>query len=260
MNDKFKLSGNDGRRASQECGRAEDLVAYLYGEASPAETKSFSLHLNACADCRNELESFGRVRAGLGDLREDVLSAAPRIDFVPTLAGKREVAARPTRRLSALAALREFFTVSPLWLKAGQLAALLVVFVLVGLTVARTDVRWDDKGFAVQMGVKERTVEVSAAGTFTQQQVDEIAAQKVKVALDEQEKVFKAREEQLIAAAEASQEQQQRTIPVAVKDSAQPRRNQSPNKARRDSRQNNLLTQQEDDEVVSLYDLLREAN
>lgn len=85
------------------CGRSDDLVTYLYGEATPVEAADFEKHLNACVECRDELTAFQSVR---GNLREWELEAVPpRID----------VAIKPTFWQS----LKELFNVTPLW---GRLA------------------------------------------------------------------------------------------------------------------------------------------
>ena len=257
MNDRLKPSGsNDRAHAPRECGRAEDLLAYLYDEASPAESRGFAEHLNACAVCRDELAAFGGVREGINAWRSTIASAVPGIDFVPEPAEHRSASAP---RRSALAALRQFFTLSPSWLRAAGVAAALAVFALAGLTVARTDVRWNDEGFALRMGVKETRVEVPVPGTFTEQQADEIAAAKVKAALDEQERVFKEREERLLVEAKAPQERQ-RPVPVLISADRQPRRDPPSNKVKRGDRRDNLLGEPDDEEVPGLYDLLHEAN
>ncbi|MDQ3805623.1 MAG: zf-HC2 domain-containing protein, partial [Acidobacteriota bacterium] len=67
MNEKTNPAGSPA--ATPGCGRAADLVAYLYGEAGPAEARDFRLHLNACAACRDELAAFGDVRERGGEWR-----------------------------------------------------------------------------------------------------------------------------------------------------------------------------------------------
>lgn len=85
------------------CGRSDDLVTYLYGEATPVEAADFEKHLNACGDCRDELTAFQAVR---GNLQGWELEAVPpRID----------VAIKPTFWQS----LKDLFSVTPLW---GRLA------------------------------------------------------------------------------------------------------------------------------------------
>ena len=56
----------NGFDSLNDCGRKEDLVTYLYGEAHATERASFESHLDYCDGCRNELTTFGRVRRDLG--------------------------------------------------------------------------------------------------------------------------------------------------------------------------------------------------
>ena len=100
------------------CARAEDMVTYLYNESTPAEVKDFEKHVQHCSSCRSELATFGDVREAMGEWRQQALGSltSPAIEaeaarhFAPVVA--------PTRRRSALAALREFFTLSPSWMRA----------------------------------------------------------------------------------------------------------------------------------------------
>ena len=57
------------------CARAEDLVAYLYNEATRDEAKDFEAHLHHCASCRTELAAFGGVREALGEWRMQALGS-----------------------------------------------------------------------------------------------------------------------------------------------------------------------------------------
>src|SRR5207253_796494 len=69
MNEKRNANGAGEARG---CERAEQLVAYLYGESSPVEDADFRRHLAACAVCGEELASLEGVRDGLGVWREEV--------------------------------------------------------------------------------------------------------------------------------------------------------------------------------------------
>jgi hypothetical protein len=87
------------------------------------------------------------------------------------------------RKRSARAALQEFFTLSPLWLRAGAFAATLAVCALLALTLARAEVRWGADGLAFRTGVTERIVkehvEVPVPSGFTEEQVNALVARKV---------------------------------------------------------------------------------
>ncbi|HEX7316714.1 MAG TPA: zf-HC2 domain-containing protein [Pyrinomonadaceae bacterium] len=149
------------------CDRGEDLVAYLYGEATKEEAGLFRAHLDACVVCREELAAFGQVREGLGAWRAEALGTLPSLNIEEALApAARPLAAEPRRR-SARAALREFFSLSPLWLRAGAFAATLALCALIVLTFTRTE-----------KVIKER-VEVPVQSGYTEEQVNAIVAQKL---------------------------------------------------------------------------------
>ncbi len=120
---------------AQSCARAGELVAYLYGEANEAETIDFKTHLHACHSCRTELAAFGEVRESIGEWREQALH--PMISHAMqanTATEQRTIRVLPKR--SALAALREFFTLSPMWLRgATGFAALLLIALLIITTL-----------------------------------------------------------------------------------------------------------------------------
>jgi hypothetical protein len=119
------------------CARAEDLVSYLYGEADEAASESFLAHTRHCASCRMELAAFGNVRASIGEWRGQALGV-PAQAAVPAsnalIAQPNSNA--PARARSALAALREFFALSPAWMRAATAALGLVFCALVALAVA----------------------------------------------------------------------------------------------------------------------------
>ena len=115
------------------CARVGEMVSFLYNEATDVEAGDFRMHLESCAACREELSAFGEVRAGILTWRDDAMAPMP---MMATDAATLRATIRRVTDRSALAALREFFTLSPLWLRgatgfAGVLfAALLVVTVM----------------------------------------------------------------------------------------------------------------------------------
>jgi hypothetical protein len=116
------------RQNSPTCERGPDLIAFLYGEAGERETRDFQLHLQQCNSCREEVASLGVVRDSITAWRDEALAG-----FVST-----PVAAQPHQK-SALAALKQFFDLSPLWLKGATAFAAVVFCVLVGVVVFRTN-------------------------------------------------------------------------------------------------------------------------
>lgn len=103
---------------NHECDRKEDLVAYLYGEATAAEKKSFEQHLNDCADCGDELKAFGRVR---DDLSTWQVGFAPRTELV--------------FQRSKMGVLRELIGLFPLWARGLAMAGAAAVIVLTAMSV-----------------------------------------------------------------------------------------------------------------------------
>ncbi|HEX8163018.1 MAG TPA: anti-sigma factor [Pyrinomonadaceae bacterium] len=136
------------------CGRGEQLVGYLYGEATEAERAGFERHLPHCAACRDELAAFTQVREAVGGWRAEVLTHAPgglAADLSPAGAPPAFNVA-PARR-SALNALRGFFALSPAWLRYGSVAAAVVVCALAALAVFNVEVRREGDRIAVRTGV-----------------------------------------------------------------------------------------------------------
>lgn len=108
------------------CHRAEDLVSYLYGEANPSEALDFGTHLQTCDACRSEFAVFNQVHDSIQVWRNEALGASlDRVQVVTPAIETTHVRQQP--KVSALTALREFFSVSPLWLRgATAFAALLL--------------------------------------------------------------------------------------------------------------------------------------
>ena len=124
------------------CHRSEDLVTYLYNEASAAEAQDFAGHVETCEACRAEFAVFSQVHESILLWRNDALGSAfsPAAQTAPVLTeattDSRQFV-RHERRLPALAALREFFSVSPLWLRGATAFAALLLCILAVLAVSR---------------------------------------------------------------------------------------------------------------------------
>ena len=116
------------RQNSPSCERTSDLIAFLYAEADEREAREFQLHLQQCSSCRDEMASFGVVRESITEYRDEALAG-----FVAT-----PIATQPKTK-SALAALRQFFDLSPLWLKGVTAFAAVTFCVLVGLVLFRNN-------------------------------------------------------------------------------------------------------------------------
>src|SRR5438046_2682868 len=108
-----------------QCEHAEELVSFLYGELEEKAQRTFQQHVRGCASCERELASFGRVRNSISEWRDLTLGAMEPNNGVV-------VRARP----SALAALRNFFYLSPLWLKGAAAFASVLFCVCAVLAIA----------------------------------------------------------------------------------------------------------------------------
>src|ERR1041385_1881299 len=115
------------RQNSPTCERESDLIAFLYGEADERETRDFQLHLQQCSCCRDEVASLGVVRESITAWRDEALAG-----FIAT------PAAQPQKK-SALTALRQFFDLSPLWLKGATTFAAVTFCVLVAFVIFRNN-------------------------------------------------------------------------------------------------------------------------
>lgn len=121
---------------TNSCARAEEMVTYLYGEATPNEARDFEKHLQNCSACGSELATFGDVREAMGEWRQQALGSLTSPAWEANAARHFAPDAAPPRRRSALAALREFFTLSPMWMRAATAIAVIVFCALAAISVA----------------------------------------------------------------------------------------------------------------------------
>lgn len=128
-------SGKKKLDSLSDCGRKEDLVTYLYGEANATGRASFERHLDDCDACRNELTAFGRVRFDLGAWQLGPLA-------------RPEVALRR----SQLDILRELIGTFPVWVRSAAFAGAAAAMLLVSLSIAGTRISLKDGDFAVSFG------------------------------------------------------------------------------------------------------------
>src|SRR6267143_1361699 len=121
------------------CHRAEDLVTYLYGEANEVEARDFTEHLQQCDTCGSEFGVFRQVHDSILLWRNEALgsSFSPAAVSIESTVDSTQFV-QHERKLTALAALREFFSVSPLWLRAATGFAALLLCVLGALAISRT--------------------------------------------------------------------------------------------------------------------------
>ena len=161
------------------CHRAEDLVTYLYDEANQAEARDFANHAEACDACRAELAVFKQVHESISLWRNQTLGSAFNTAVLPapavTEAGPISIQpVQPERRLAALSALRKFFSVSPLWLRAATAFVALMFCVLAVLAISRS---WSKPAPLVGNQPKN--------DAYSKEQFDTAVASEVKRLLDE---------------------------------------------------------------------------
>ena len=178
------------------CERESDLIAFLYDEANERERRDFELHLVECSNCREEVAAFGVVRESITAWRDEALSG-----FVSA------PVATKTGRKSAVAALRQFFDLSPLWLKGAAAVAGAVFCVLAGFAIVR-----------FQTPNRVTSNEVNPWRGYTQQDVDRI----VKEALANQESTKQAIENVAQAPSKSSRPKKPGTAASGIVKSRRP--------------------------------------
>ena len=125
----------NSEKNGNSCGRKEDLVTYLYGEAPAPERASFESHLDYCDACRSELTAFGRVRRDLGAWQLGQI-ARPEIVL----------------RRSRLDLLRELVGMFPVWVRGAAFIGAAAAMLLVSLSIAGMRISLNDGDFAVSFG------------------------------------------------------------------------------------------------------------
>lgn len=122
----------------EPCARAEDLIAYLYKEATPSEAKDFEQHLQSCVSCSAEAGAFGFVREAIGEWRQQALGSPASTAVVAnaSMPLASTTVGTSIQRRSALTALREFFMLSPAWMRAATAIVAVVFCALAVIAVA----------------------------------------------------------------------------------------------------------------------------
>lgn len=155
------------------CEHTDELIAVLYDEATERERRDFQLHLQQCGNCRAEFAAFGQVRESIRDWRDEALAG-----FVTA-----EVTVASPARKSAPAALRQFFDLSPWWMKGAVGFAAVAFCALAVLAVTRMQTS------AGHTGAIGPQVAVNPAAVYTKQDVDRAV----------QEALAKEREQRVVA-------------------------------------------------------------
>ena len=150
------------------CDFRDNLISVLYGEATDREAAEFHAHMQTCTQCEVEVRAFGEVRESIGSWKFEALSGAVVTEVnVP----------QTPRTKSAVAALREFFDLSPLWLKGATAFATVLFCLLVVLAL----VRFQQPSQVTEVNQKPNAI-------YTAQEKDQL----VQKALDQQKAEFLA--------------------------------------------------------------------
>jgi|SRR5882672_456210 len=148
------------------CGRENDLIAFLYGELNDVEARTFQRHVDDCVDCSAELAAFRNVRESVVAWRNESLGGV----VAPSRSAESPITIMDEAKPSALAALREFFNLSPLWLKGAVAFASILFCLFAGLSIAR-------------LGNKPAVVANNQDKENSEKQLNELVEQRVKAEL-----------------------------------------------------------------------------
>lgn len=178
------MSSNDLKTA---CGRSEDLVSYFYGESSEIEAKSFERHLSECAACRHEQAAFNSLRSSFESVRQQAANSFEPLTINYTESSISPAQAQRNRASgpSALAALREFFRLAPVWMRAGAVAVSVAFCALAGMTAFNSEINLAGTRIALrpapspEQAPPNTSLELAgSAGLYTQAEVDQMVAQR----------------------------------------------------------------------------------
>lgn len=152
---------------SPTCEQANELIAYLYGELTDVESRAFQGHMHGCSSCSEELAAFGNIRSSVVAWRDEALAG------ISSSAARQGVAVG-RKNPSALAALREFFNLSPLWMKGAVAFASLLFVLFAGLAVAR----WQNP----PSPITSNTLKTDSTA-YSEQQLNALVEQRVQLEL-----------------------------------------------------------------------------
>ncbi len=165
----------DKELTSSSCARAEELVAYLYNEASETDSKDFERHMLTCASCEGELATFGHVRSSIAVWRSHALGSEAHALATAAITPSLELPQAAVRKPSAITALREFFALSPLWLRTATALTSLAICALVVWASAR--VMEEPRVLVVEKVVEKDPTQAQVDALVAKRVREELAAQ-----------------------------------------------------------------------------------
>src|SRR5882762_3518573 len=163
---------------NQVCERADDLIAFLYGELGAADTRKFERHLHECGRCESEFSAFGEIRQSIVSWRDESLGVA----WLPGAVNNSSLVPADIRPgvhpgPSALAAIREFFNLSPMWMKGAAAFASLLFCVCAVLAIGYLKSRNTNNAQASSDKIYSRQEMEAQVTTRVKMQVEEMRRQ-----------------------------------------------------------------------------------
>src|SRR5689334_10694267 len=149
------MMSND-MNSNRGCDKQEELVTYLYGEATPEATKQFETHMRECLTCARELREFSSLRETMQTWEMDTL---PHIVIQP--------------KRTFVMVMRELLTVTPVWAKGLAAVAALLVF------AALLNVEVSVGNFKIGAHLFGKSAPVESAQTIKMEDIDKMVQQKV---------------------------------------------------------------------------------
>ncbi|HZI87240.1 MAG TPA: zf-HC2 domain-containing protein [Pyrinomonadaceae bacterium] len=111
------------------CERGTDLIAFLYGELDDEGAKDLDRHLLNCRECTAELNAFKEIRSSVAAWRQATVGATAPVSLAASTVVAR---ASGPHQPSAIAAVRKFWELSPVWMR-GSLAFAAVLLCIVSV-------------------------------------------------------------------------------------------------------------------------------
>ena len=185
------------------CKYADELVSYLYDEASRAEKSRFEDHLINCSSCADELADFSVVRSSIVEWRdaEFMPLAVPAIQLpVQDIVSAPEI----SESRSLLSRIRALFSLSPAWMGAGAMAALVIC---IGLIYVAVNYRQEPE---TARAVNEAKIETNSSPAKEDTEVQTVIAENEQKAVSE-----KSSEPPIIAVKETKEKSENTPIKVS---------------------------------------------
>ncbi|MGH9897811.1 MAG: hypothetical protein ACRD63_08970 [Pyrinomonadaceae bacterium] len=161
----------------------EQLISYVYDEVDVAQRTLFEKKMAQSPALCKEVLALREVKTEVGAWRSQVMDSFDGLEMpFENAAVPVQVVKQVERKRSAMAALKAFFELSPIWMRAGVTFASLLFCALTIFTFSRAEFRHGANGFSIR-AVPERvvtntvTTERTVNQGYTQAQLDQAVAQ-----------------------------------------------------------------------------------